>query len=982
MKLEFYKRTNALTTTLRSIYIGLLCVVIGSLTATVSMGQTAGILDDFSDGNITANPVWTVTGTTVSVTSPALELLTNTSVVGGIKMSTPFTIACQEWSFKVRTSNTFNNDNFRYYFILKDNADPSNSSADGYFVQYNGSTGNIGIYRLDNGATTLLAEYDPISPATTTSNYFIRVTLSKTGTFNLFVNGAFPANTLRATASDATYSSCLTQFQAIQVTESGGAHTYTADDFAYQTWPCTNPADGGTIGNAQAQCAPFDPATLTQLTAPTCYYGTLEYKWQVSNDGSLSGFTDIAGATSASYDPPLSNQRAFYKRLTRVSCDPSFPWLESNVVPIYISNFITGYPKDDTVYNQVGTAIFGTEVSILSGNTFQWQVSTDGGTNWSNISLLNPIYTVSSPSNNRSFLNVANPTFGMHLYQYRCVVTNACGTIIPPKGAILYVLPWSVFSNTTPVACDSWNGSLEINVNVSNVGVLNSTTNVLRQINLKIGSSACKKDLSTYSFWITAPNGVSYRFVNGFTTTNNAVWADIKFRDHPALEKISEYTTNTQTGFHPYKIGYYAVENDNIFIPTFLGIDANGPNPWKITITENDAGSNGISFERVDLIFGPALNAIDITGISANNVCSNATCIGADGNIIVGTNNGYSANDLNYPGDVNSAGNVIGSTDGCGWNGANNNSAWFYFFASSSNAYISVSGLKATLVSNSWDMQLIVLNGNQGCLPVNAVAPKWTVPAGGCADNEAVNNQSYLSTNGGGVSSAGNVYQAGITANAEFNLTGLTPGQRYYLYIDGNGNASSSFYIEATTGCQNCVVNSILPVEFLTFNAVLKNDRVDLQWQTGTEKDNHYFLVERSADGIHWLPVERKQGAGNSSAVTSYEAADYHPLPGISYYRIKQMGYNEQVTYSEVRTIYNQQKGITVFPNPTTDLVVVSGLTSRANNTIRLVDAAGKLVQEYKTNSSTHRIDLTGKAPGIYFLIVNGTNHLQVVKTN
>ena len=978
MKLKFYTPITVLATSLRSTYIGLFCLVVGLLTATVSMGQTAGTLDNFTDLDIITNPVWTVATGTASATSGAL-VTNNTST--SLLMSTPFTTACQEWSLSVRSSNSFNSEQLRYYFILKDSPDPSNINADGYFLQYDGASGDFFIYKFENGAVVLTPILSFTSLTGNTNTHNVKITLSKAGAFQLFTSTTTTLS-LRASGNDASFSSCLTQYQAIRVVENGRSDTYTIDNIAYVTWPCTNPADGGTIGNAQSQCTSFDPASFSELTAPSCYYGTLEYKWQVSNDGSTSGFTDIAGATASTYDPPAINQRSFYKRLSRVPCAVNPAWMESNVIPVYVSNFISGYPKDDTVYNQVGTAIFGTEVSILTGNTFQWQVSADAGSNWTNILLSNPMYTVSSPSNNKSFLNVAHPTFGMHLYQYRCVVTNSCGSIIPPKGATLYVLPWAIFSNTTPVACDSWNGSLEINVNVSNVGVLNSTTNVLRQINLKIGSSACKKDLSTYSFWITAPNGVTYRFVNGFTTTNNAVWADIKFRDHPALEKISEYTTNTQTGFHPYKIGYYAVENDNIFIPTFLGVDANGPNPWKLTITENDLASNGISFERVDLIFGPVLNAIDVTGISANNVCSNATCIGADGNIIVGTNNGYSANDLNYPGDVTSAGNVIGSTDGCGWNGANNNSAWFYFFASSSNAYITVSGLRAaTLVSTSWDMQLIVLNGNQGCLPVNAVAPKWTVPAGGCADNEAVNNQSYLSTNGGGVSTAGLVYQAGITANAEFNLTGLTPGQRYYLYIDGNGNAASSFYIEATTGCQNCIVNSILSAKFLTFNAVLNNNRVNLEWQTGMEKDNDYFQIERSADGIHWLPGERIQGAGNSSAVTSYEAVDYHPLPGISYYRIKQMGYNEQVTYSEVRTVYNQQKGIAVFPNPTADVAVVSGLNPRISNTIRLVDATGKLVQEYRVNASAYRVDLSGKAPGIYFLIVNGTEHLQVVKT-
>ncbi len=966
MKLKFYTRTNALRTSLRSTYIGLVCLAVGLLTATVSMGQTAGVLDDFADGNIIAGPAWTLTTGIPTITAGELVFATPSgSNGGGLNMYTNFTTACQQWSFSIRSSSSSNVDIFRYFFILKDSPDPTNAAADGYYIQYFASSGDFILGRLDNGIATTLNTFDG-SPTAPTAARNIKVTLSSAGLFEFFVNN-ISTTVPRFTVNDASYKSCLTQYQAIRVidaTSTTTSYTYYADNFAYVTWPCTNPADGGTIGNAQAQCAPFDPAALTELTPPTCYYGTLEYKWQVSDDGSLSGFTDIAGAISVSYNPPFSNQRAFYKRLTRVTC--AAPWLESNVIPVYISNFITGYPKDDTVYNQLGNAIFGVEVSMLSGNAFQWQVSTDGGTSWSNI-FANATYIISTPAANpsRSFLNVTNPTYAMHQYQYRCVITNVCGTV-ESNGGTLNVLPMYNFSNTTTETCGSWDGTLNKTITVAGIGTLNTGTMVLKQINVKMGKNCSPlRNFDTYDFRLTSPTGVVYNFITNLTNNVAGNWIDMRFRDHVSLERIRDLSDITQDNYFPYSIGYYGVDGlpASDFQTVFNGANADGD--WTFTVSEQ-AAANGASFEGVELIFGPEFSIADYSSITANNSCANALCIGSDSRIIIGTNDLFSPNDPNYPG---------GTVGTCAWNQANNNSAWYYFWASATTAYISVSGMRTDAMTYQ-DMQLIVLNGSNGC------AGPWSVPTGGCADDETINNRAYLSVpNQGGTTIGGTVYVNGITANAEFRLQGLTPGQRYYLYIDGMGGRSSTYYIEATSGCQACILNSILPVEFLTFNAVLKNNRVDLQWQTGTEKDNHYFQVERSADGLHWLPGERKQGAGNSSAVTSYEAVDYHPLPGISYYRIKQVGYNEQVTYSEVRTIYNQQKGIAVFPNPTADVVVVSGLVQRTNNTIRLVDAAGKLVQEYKTNSSTHRIDLTGKAPGIYFLIVNGTEHLQVVKT-
>jgi hypothetical protein len=100
----------------------------------------------------------------------------------------------------------------------------------------------------------------------------------------------------------------------------------------------TNPTSGGTIGNAQSDCAAFDPDPITCLTLPSGYLcGVPEYKWQSSAGG--SPFTDIANSNTASFDPPLITQTTLYKRNARIEGMPDWTGAaESNIIEMTIDS--------------------------------------------------------------------------------------------------------------------------------------------------------------------------------------------------------------------------------------------------------------------------------------------------------------------------------------------------------------------------------------------------------------------------------------------------------------------------------------------------------------------------------------------------------------------------------------------------------------------------------------------------------------------
>ncbi|MBK9460385.1 MAG: hypothetical protein IPN94_13385 [Sphingobacteriales bacterium] len=355
------------------------------------------------------------------------------------------------------------------------------------------------------------------------------------------------------------------------------------------------------------------------------------------------------------------------------------------------------------------------------------------------------------------------------------------------------------FTNNTATTCgsDFGTGPLSLQPKLINVsGLPNSglsTSGItLNQVNLKLGTSVCTGNLSTYVIKLTNPSGFTIFLAGGggtaLTTTGTGMWVNMSFRDDPALERLNQYSNSTQSGYQPHTIGYYAIANDGDFSAFNDSTNPNGN--WRLDIIENT--SSEVSFERVDLVFGIPITPRDVTTCENNNNCGGAVCIGTGG-VLRASNEGYTPNDPKYPGDD------VGT---CSWNGANNNSAWFSFQASGSTAYITISGMANSSGTGSSDMQPIVLYNPNGCANSG-----WVVPNGGCPDDQPTNNNSYSNTlpdpNTGGVSPS-NIYFNGITDNCEFNLSGLTPGNTYFLYVDGNGGLSSDFYIEVESGAVTC----------------------------------------------------------------------------------------------------------------------------------------------------------------------------------
>jgi titin len=216
-------------------------------------------------------------------------------------------------------------------------------------------------YSINNGST-----WTARSPAATTSP------LSLTG----LVNGT-------------TYSIKLRAVNAAGVS---------TESLAVSVVPCTitvKPTSGGTIAAAQTGMNPFNPAAFSSTAAASGHTGTLQYKWQSSTTSNSAGFSDIAGATTITYDAGPLTQTTWFRRLAKVD-DCKSDWIgaaASNVLDVTVFNK-PGAPTglSATAGNASASIAFTAPTSNGGATITNYEYSTNNGTTWT---ARNPVATTS-----------------------------------------------------------------------------------------------------------------------------------------------------------------------------------------------------------------------------------------------------------------------------------------------------------------------------------------------------------------------------------------------------------------------------------------------------------------------------------------------------------------------------------------------------------------------------------------------------------
>lgn len=171
---------------------------------------------------------------------------------------------------------------------------------------------------------------------------------------------------------------------------------------------------------------------------------------------------------------------------------------------------------------------------------------------------------------------------------------------------------------------------------------------------------------------------------------------------------------------------------------------------------------------------------------------------------------------------------------------------------------------------------------------------------------------------------------------------------------------------------------SPLPVELLNFSADVAGNTVVLNWTTASEINNDYFTVERSVDALNFMPIGTVDGAGNSSLTRNYQLIDANPLPGVSYYRLRQTDFNGDFElFGPVAVNFSGSSvtGVSLFPNPTNEFshVMINGDQS-GKGWVRVIDITGRIISNYQVvlekGVTPFTLQTGDLAPGQYMVTV------------
>ena len=393
---------------------------------------------------------------------------------------------------------------------------------------------------------------------------------------------------------------------------------------------------------------------------------------------------------------------------------------------------------------------------------------------------------------------------------------------------------WGQTFTSSPGSAIASNATHTNNITVAGVGAIDCD-NGLVEVCIDI-SHTWDSDLDIF---LTDPMGTVYELTtdNGGSGNNYSV----------TCFNMSA-GTNVTAGAAPFN-GSYIPESDLAAVNN--GQDADGV--WTLEVTDDATGDNG-TWNSWSLVFGATPNCPPMPTLED---CAGGTTI---------------CSDATFTGNSSGSGIVVdldATNDGC-LNGEHQTS-WYYFQAATSGTY-------AFIIETAVDYDFAVWGPM-----ADITCPPASLPLR-CSYSGTLGNTG-LRSGAGDVSedASGDAIVDPIIAVAD---------DIYIILIDNFTADGTSFNITWTLTGGATFDCSLLPIELKSFEGYRVGTTNIIEWSTSSEKNNAYFEIEKSTDGINWFYAQKVTGAGNSSVQIDYQYRDIFTQNGIAYYRLSQIDFD------------------------------------------------------------------------------------------
>mgnify|MGYP000955664216 FL=1 len=260
---------------------------------------------------------------------------------------------------------------------------------------------------------------------------------------------------------------------------------------------------------------------------------------------------------------------------------------------------------------------------------------------------------------------------------------------------------------------------------------------------------------------------------------------------------------------------------------------------------------------------------------------------------------------------------------------------------------LSGSSITADVVNRTWDVT--VVSGSVGTLSMGV---QWNGGEEGSGFNGSACYLSHYTDGGWQQTTAAMAGGSGPFTISRSGITSLSP-----FAVGSKG---------------------VLPISLTHFSATPKADRIELNWATASEQNNDYMAVEKSAEGWRWEEIGRVAGAGTTTLPQSYTLSDDKPLPGLNYYRLRQVDFDGRFEYH--KTIAVDFKGglsgsLHLFPSPAKDhLNVTLPAAAQQDSELWLLDAQGRVLQRrvVPQGGAQAVFEVSALPEGVYFVRMQG----------
>lgn len=181
-----------------------------------------------------------------------------------------------------------------------------------------------------------------------------------------------------------------------------------------------------------------------------------------------------------------------------------------------------------------------------------------------------------------------------------------------------------------------------------------------------------------------------------------------------------------------------------------------------------------------------------------------------------------------------------------------------------------------------------------------------------CCDNPFYTTFQYESNNAALIRSVGPPWELfwGETPSLGNNPNPENFGDVEYFWLDWQH--LYIFVLAGNNGIGCYLAQGLeLPVELISFNAVVDSKGILLKWETASELNNHGFEIEKRTCSkspnqySEWIKIGFVPGFGTTTDRKNYSYLDEESEEGIFQYRLKQLDFDGTFEYSEIAEVEN-----------------------------------------------------------------------------